>query len=245
MSLSEDLRNELAAIAPARACCRLAELSALFHSAGALHLQGRGEVAVHLDLSSSAAARRAFVLLRDSGVASEIRTYRRTSFDRATRYQLHVSGNAGALGLLREAGVDVPVVVGGIIPAADARKLQEDMQVGPYLVPAGTVVAPNIFLTHRRADIYPDPLSFRPERFIDDKPEMYAWLPFGGGIRRCVGAEFALMEMRIAIPEILRRVIIEAASPKLEKIRRRAVTLAPANGTRVVVRERTPTLPRP
>jgi len=105
MSLSEDLRNELAAIAPARACCRLAELSALFHSAGALHLQGRGEVAVHLDLSSSAAARRAFVLLRDSGVASEIRTYRRTSFDRATRYQLHVSGNAGALGLLREAGV--------------------------------------------------------------------------------------------------------------------------------------------
>jgi cytochrome P450 len=131
------------------------------------------------------------------------------------------------------------------VVAMIARKLQEDMQVGPYLVPAGTVVAPNIFLTHRRADIYPDPLSFRPERFIDDKPEMYAWLPFGGGIRRCVGAEFALMEMRIAIPEILRRVIIEAASPKLEKIRRRAVTLAPANGTRVVVRERTPTLPRP
>ena len=105
MSLSEDLRNELAAIAPASDCDRLAELSGLFHVAGSVHLRGRGEVAVHLDLVSSAVARRAFALLRAFGVDSEIRTYQRTSFDRATRYQLHVEGTPHAYATLHRAGV--------------------------------------------------------------------------------------------------------------------------------------------
>lgn len=104
MSLSDELRDELAQIAPARRCCRLAELSALFHASGAWHLRG-GNVAVHLDLSSSAAARRAFALLRDLGVRSEIRTYKRSSFDQATRYQLHVEVDGHALAVLRDAGV--------------------------------------------------------------------------------------------------------------------------------------------
>ena len=104
---SEELRNELAAIAPARRCCRHAELSALFHAAGAWHLRG-GALAVHLDVSSSAAARRAFALLRDLGVQSEIRTYRRRAFDQATRYQLHVDVDERALDVLREAGVLSP-----------------------------------------------------------------------------------------------------------------------------------------
>jgi DNA-binding protein WhiA len=103
--LSDDLRNELAAIEPRRTCCRLAELSALFHSAGSLHLLGGGRVAVHLDLATSATARRAFSLLRSFGVSSEIRTYRRRSFDQATRYQLHVEGGERAVQLLQEAGV--------------------------------------------------------------------------------------------------------------------------------------------
>jgi DNA-binding protein WhiA len=102
--LSEELRAELAQIAPERRCCRHAELSALFHASGAWHLRGGG-VAVHLDLASSAAARRAFALLRDLGVRSEIRTYRRRAFDRATRYQLHVDVDAHGLAVLREAGV--------------------------------------------------------------------------------------------------------------------------------------------
>ena len=105
MSLSEDLRNELAAIAPRAGCDRLAELSGLFHSAGSVHLRGRGEVALHVDLASSAVARRAFSLLRDFDVTSEIRTYQRRSFDRATRYQLRVDGDASALRVLRDAGV--------------------------------------------------------------------------------------------------------------------------------------------
>ncbi|MBA3348853.1 MAG: DNA-binding protein WhiA [Actinobacteria bacterium] len=105
MPLSEDLRNELAAIAPARGCCRLAEVSALFHSAGSVHLRGRGEIALHLDLVSSAVARRGFSLLRELGIGSEIRTYRRRAFDRATRYQLHVPGEERAIATLVEAGV--------------------------------------------------------------------------------------------------------------------------------------------
>ena len=105
MSLSEDLRNELAGIAPRSDCDRLAELSGLFHSAGSIHLKGRGEVSVHLDVANSAVARRAFSLLRAFGVASEIRTYRRRAFEGGTRYQLHVAGDERALQVLHEAGV--------------------------------------------------------------------------------------------------------------------------------------------
>ena len=102
---SEDVREELARIAPARECDRLAELSALFHSAGSLHLRGRGEWALHLDLASGAAARRAFSLLRDAEIRSEIRTYRRRAFDKATRYQLHLAGSERTLDVLVSAGV--------------------------------------------------------------------------------------------------------------------------------------------
>ncbi len=105
MSLSEDLRNELAGIVPRKECDRLAELSGLAHTAGSLHLRGRGEIALHLDLASPAAARRAFSLLRELGLISEIRTYQRHAFGRETRYQLHVAGEDRALGVLREAGV--------------------------------------------------------------------------------------------------------------------------------------------
>jgi cell division protein WhiA len=103
--LSEDLRNELASIAPDSDCDRLAELSGLFHVAGSVHLRGRGEVALHLDLASSGVARRGFALLRAFGVESEIRTYQRHAFDRATRFQLHVEPSAHAYEVLHRAGV--------------------------------------------------------------------------------------------------------------------------------------------
>jgi DNA-binding protein WhiA len=102
---SQDVRDELARVAPERRCDRLAELSALAHTAGSLHLRGHGEIALHLDLGSSAVARRAFTLLRELGVDSEIRTYRQRAFGRATRYQLHVAGSDAARSILSEAGV--------------------------------------------------------------------------------------------------------------------------------------------
>jgi len=102
---SEDVREELARIVPSRRCDRLAELSALFHSAGSLHLRGRGEWGLHLDFGSGAAARRAFALLRGEGIRSEIRTYRQRAFERSTRYQLHVEGDSRTLDVLAAAGV--------------------------------------------------------------------------------------------------------------------------------------------
>jgi DNA-binding protein WhiA len=105
MSLAEELRNELAGIAPRSECDRLAQLSGLFHGAGSIQLRGRGEISVRLDLADSASVRRAFSLLRSFGVTGEIRTYRRRAFDRPTRYQLNVGGDDRALQVLHEAGV--------------------------------------------------------------------------------------------------------------------------------------------
>ena len=105
MALSETLREELAHVALRRNCDRLAELSALFHSAGRAHLEGKGHISVHLDFAGAAVARRAFVSLRAFGIASEIRTYRQHAFGHANRYQLHVAGSPRALQFLNEAGV--------------------------------------------------------------------------------------------------------------------------------------------
>ncbi len=105
MPLSEDLRNELAAVVPRAECDRLAELSGLAYTAGRMHLRGRGRVSVHLDLPSSAVARRAFSLVRGFGLKAEIRTYEQRAFGRPTRYELHLGGDARSLQVLHEAGV--------------------------------------------------------------------------------------------------------------------------------------------
>jgi cytochrome P450 len=119
------------------------------------------------------------------------------------------------------------------------RQLKEDSELGGYHLTAGTTVLVGIYLAHSRGDVYPDPHAFRPERMLEEgAPETYSWIPFGGGTRRCIGAAFAQMEMRIAIETILRAVRLEAATPELEKPVRRNVTLSPANGTRVVATSR-------
>jgi DNA-binding protein WhiA len=105
LTFSERVRDELAAIGPRKPCCRLAELSALARSAGTLHLRGSGNVSLHLDLGSPAVARRAYLLLREFGIAAEIRTYRRRAFGREGRFELHLGGDARALQMLNEAGV--------------------------------------------------------------------------------------------------------------------------------------------
>ncbi|HXV56622.1 MAG TPA: DNA-binding protein WhiA [Gaiellaceae bacterium] len=105
MSLSDDVRQELAAIEPRKPCCRLAELSALVRGAGSVHLRGGGRIALHLEVASAAVARRAFSLLRSYGVPCEIRTYRRRAFEHETRFQIHLEDDARALQALNEAGV--------------------------------------------------------------------------------------------------------------------------------------------
>jgi cytochrome P450 len=116
-----------------------------------------------------------------------------------------------------------------------ARKLTAPATVGGYELPAGSFVVPAIAAVHVRGDLYPQPEEFRPERFLDNKTETYAWIPFGGGIRRCVGAAFAEFEMRIVLREFVTRAALRAADPAPEKVKIRNITLAPQHGTRVVL----------
>jgi cytochrome P450 len=106
------------------------------------------------------------------------------------------------------------------------------------VLPAGTDVTPAIWLTHTRADRYPEPFAFRPERFLGGAPSTYAWIPFGGGVRRCLGAAFAEMEMRTALAEIVRRRALRPAAAGAERVARRNVTFSPARGTRVLAAAR-------
>ena len=85
-----------------------------------------------------------------------------------------------------------------VVPLA-GRRLSQELRVNGHVLPPGTDVTPAIWLAHTRPDRYPEPYAFRPERFLDDAPATYAWLPFGGGVRRCIGAAFAEMEMRVAL----------------------------------------------
>ena len=110
------------------------------------------------------------------------------------------------------------------------RELAAPFEVAGWTLPAGVQVAPCIYLTHRREDVWGDPLAFRPERFLEaEKPSGYAWIPFGGGTRRCVGAAFALMEMEAVLDEAAKAGRLEPVGPP-ERVRRRAVTLSPARG---------------
>jgi cytochrome P450 len=118
------------------------------------------------------------------------------------------------------------------------RELREPSELGGYELPAGTVVMPAIYLAHTRPDVYPDPYEFRPERFLDDGPDTFSWVPFGGGTRRCIGAAFAEFEMRVVLETILRRATLRPASDGPERMVRRNVTLSPRGGTPAVLEER-------
>ena len=119
------------------------------------------------------------------------------------------------------------------------RRLTEPMEIGGRLLPAGANIAPCIYLVHRRPDIYPEPYAFRPERFIEQPAGTYTWIPFGGGVRRCLGASFAQFEMRVVLRELVRRLELRASDERPERVTRRAITLVPDRGGEIVV-ERVP-----
>ena len=109
-------------------------------------------------------------------------------------------------------------------------------RLGEYVVPADTPVTMSILLLHHREDLYPDPFAFRPERWKGHKPGTYEWIPFGGGIRRCLGAALAMGEQGIVLREMTRRLDIEAVEPEPEHAKHRNVTMIPAKGAKVVIR---------
>jgi cytochrome P450 len=116
-----------------------------------------------------------------------------------------------------------------------ARRLKAPATIAEYELPAGTFVLPAIAALHYREDVFPEPQQFRPERFLDGKADNYAWIPFGGGIRRCIGAAFAEYEMRTILREFVERAELRPAEPAPERVKVRNITLAPARGGRVVL----------
>ena len=114
-------------------------------------------------------------------------------------------------------------------------------ELGGYTLREGTEINPSIAVIHARPDAFAGPREFRPERFLEDNPpDTYTWIPFGGGTRRCIGASFALFEMRVVIRRVIERTTLEAASDEAERVERRGVTMVPKRGTRVLLRERRP-----
>jgi cytochrome P450 family 135 len=116
-----------------------------------------------------------------------------------------------------------------------ARRLTEPVQIGGWELPAGVTVTPSIYLVHRRPDVYPNPGAFEPERFLDNAPGTYTWIPFGGGVRRCLGGAFAQFEMGVVLSELIRRWDIEPAQPASEPVLRRAITETPRRDAEVVL----------
>jgi cytochrome P450 len=140
-----------------------------------------------------------------------------------------------------------------VVPVV-ARVLTEELELGGYRMPAGTRVMPSIYLTNRNARVYEDPAEFRPERFLEDAPDTFAWIPFGGGIRRCIGASFAQLEMKLMLRTMLGELEPSVPASRLPALgaglrarrrgaggewnKRRAITLVPARGARVLWRKR-------
>jgi cytochrome P450 family 135 len=114
------------------------------------------------------------------------------------------------------------------------RKVVEPFAVAGWTLPPGVHVTPCLYLAHRRAELWPDPTAFEPERFLDGAPAPYSWLPFGGGVRRCAGAAFATMELHEVLRAVVRRFELRPDRAAGERMRRRGVTLAPSRGGRVV-----------
>jgi len=114
------------------------------------------------------------------------------------------------------------------------RRLREPLTIGGYDLPAGTDVLPIILLVHRRADVYPRPWTFDPTRFLDTRPPAGAWLPFGGSVRRCIGASFAQFEAKIVLEELLATLRLHPSEPRPERTGRRIVVLVPSKGAAVI-----------
>ena len=116
------------------------------------------------------------------------------------------------------------------------RRLTQPAEIGGWALPAGVAVVPCIYLIHRDSGCYPDPLAFRPERFLERSARSYSWIPFGSGVRRCIGASFALMEMKTALQVIGSSTHLQAANAAPERIARRANMFVPAEDALLIRR---------
>jgi cytochrome P450 len=125
-----------------------------------------------------------------------------------------------------------------VVPNAEPRLVKQPVEIGDIEYQPGAVLFASAYLVHHDPTIYPDPMAFRPERFLDEAPGTYTWIPFGGGRRRCLGASFALLEMKIVLRAVLARYALRAPGTAPEVTRRRGITLSPSGGSRLILSER-------
>ena len=126
-----------------------------------------------------------------------------------------------------------------VIPNAAPRLVKQPIEVGGWTYPEGVCLVVNAYLVHHDRDIYEDPYAFRPERFLDQSPGTYTWIPFGGGRRRCLGASFAILEMKSVLRAVLRRYAVAPGTTGAEAVRRRAITVSPGSGAATHLTSRT------
>jgi cytochrome P450 family 135 len=134
----------------------------------------------------------------------------------------------------RDAVVKETLRLRPVIPAV-ARRLTAPMNIGGVRLPAGVTVAPSIYLMHRRPDVYPDPKRFQPERFLEQRAGTYTWIPFGGGVRRCLGAAFAEYEMRVVLGALFESCTVRPIKKRSEPVRRRGLAQAPGRRATVML----------
>jgi cytochrome P450 len=125
-----------------------------------------------------------------------------------------------------------------VLPNAAPRLVKEPVEIGGWEYPPGACLVANTYLIHHDSEIYADPYEFRPERFLDEQPGTYTWIPFGGGRRRCLGASFALLEMKLVLRAVLERSDMHAGRDGLELTRRRSITISPGRGAETVLERR-------
>jgi cytochrome P450 family 135 len=152
--------------------------------------------------------------------------------DRASQDRLAAEGGAFCDAVVTET-LRLHPPTGGL-----ARRLRVPLNIGGYELPVGTDVVPVTLLVHRRADIYPDPWTFKPTRFLHARPPAGGWFPFGGSVRRCIGASFAQFEAKIVLEELTKALVLGPVETPPERTGRRAIVLTPSKGARVVAQRR-------
>jgi cytochrome P450 len=158
----------------------------------------------------------------------------------AVQARLHEEADEGADEAYLTATINEILRRRPVVPNAEPRLVKQPIEIGPISYAPGVVLFASAFLLHHDPAVYPDPYSFRPERFLDQAPGTYTWIPFGGGRRRCLGASFATLEMKLVLRAVLESCVLRPTSHAAETTRRRGITFSPSGGCRVILEPRRP-----
>jgi cytochrome P450 len=171
-------------------------------------------------------------------------TFMHLARDQRASARLTAEIEAGAGDAYLTATINESLRLRPVLPQVEPRYLRKPATVGGFDYPRGVALIPAPYMLHHDPEIYPEPFAFKPERFLDNSPGTYTWIPFGGGRRRCLGAAFAIQEMKIVVSEVMRRFELEPEHPAGELSIRRSITVSPKQGGTVILRTRRSSAPQ-